>query len=386
MSKRKVGRRKGGKKRGYFFHAGRGWYALDARQKAKPLRDEQGQHIKDKQTDEKVLRDAYARWRLSQDAEPAPTSRVTVREVCIAYLAKCRATDRPKTFTMRVEALYDFCTGFPPRFRESDPLGVKTPAKHRIHAGYGDLPVDQLIRLHIDEWVISHPNWKGGKRTQIQAVKRALNYAVEAGMIPTNPIRGYKVARSNPRQTYITPEQEEALYSHSNPILADAIRICIRVGVRPGSEFAKVTAKHIKDYGNRMEWRFAPSESKTKKERIVRITDPAIIEIVRRQMARYPTGPIFRNTKGTPWTYRTLKEAFSRVRKRLQTKGVEINPDVSMYSCRHTYAKRTLQGYWTGTPSNVETLCGLMGNSREVCWKHYASWCDAYTEPLWEAC
>lgn len=385
MGKRKAGRRKGGKKRGYFYHSGRGWYALDSKQKAKPLRDDNGQHIKDRQVDEAVLRDAYARWRLSHDTTPE-VSGVTVREVCQTYLAKCKATDRPKTFAMRADALYDFCTGFPPRFRKRDPGGDKTVKRERIHKGYGDLAASELIRLHLDEWIIAHENWNGSKRTQIQAVKRAFNYAVEAGLIPVNPIRGYKVAPSNTRQTYITPEQEEALLANCRPFLGDPIRVCIRTGVRPGSELARVAARHIKDYGERMEWRFPPEESKTKKERIIRITDPQIIEIVRQRMLKYPTGPIFRNFKGAPWNYRTLKEAFARLKKRLQAKGIEIDPDVSMYSCRHSYAKRTLQGYWTGTPTNIETLCKLMGNSREVCWKHYASWCDSYTEPLWKAC
>lgn len=389
MAKRKkIGRRKGGKKRGYYFRSGRGWCALDEHKKSYLLVDENGQVIRDRDANEKTVKEAYARWLLAREEEQArqPPNTCTVQDVCDAYLRHCKANARKKTFIMRVETLYDFCTGFPPKFRKGDPAGTKTPAKHRIHKGYGRLPASQLIRLHIDEWIAAHENWNGSRRTHIQAVKRAMNYGVEAGMIPFNPIRGYKVAKSNARKTYITPEQEEALYANCKPPLADAIRVCIRTGARPGSEFAKLTARHVTDHGERMEWRFGPEESKTGKERIIRITDTAIIEIVRRQIQRYPEGPIFRNTRGTPWTFRTLKEAFSRLRKRVQAKGIEIDPKVSMYSCRHTYAKRTLQGYWTGSPTNIETLCKLMGNSREVCWKHYASWCDAYTEPLWKSC
>ena len=44
-----------------------------------------------------------------------------------------------------------------------------------------------------------------------------------------------------------------------------------------------------------------------------------------------------------------------------------------MYTCRHTFAKRILSGYWTGQPATIETLAGLMGNTPSVCWKHSAS-------------
>jgi len=45
-----------------------------------------------------------------------------------------------------------------------------------------------------------------------------------------------------------------------------------------------------------------------------------------------------------------------------------------MYACRHTFAKRTLSGYYTGRPVTIEVLAGLMGNTPKVCWDHYAAW------------
>lgn len=58
---------------------------------------------------------------------------------------------------------------------------------------------------------------------------------------------------------------------------------------------------------------------------------------------------------------------------------------LSLYSCRHTFAKHILSGHVTGKPSSIETLAGLMGNTPSVCWRHYAQWCDDYNEPLWAA-
>ena len=56
-----------------------------------------------------------------------------------------------------------------------------------------------------------------------------------------------------------------------------------------------------------------------------------------------------------------------------------------MYTCRHTFAKRTLSGYYTGQPVTIEVLAGLMGNTPKVCWEHYAQWADQYNDPLWAA-
>jgi hypothetical protein len=79
------------------------------------------------------------------------------------------------------------------------------------------------------------------------------------------------------RLTYITPEQEKALLSTAYPALATAIKICIRTWARPGCEFAKMTAAHITERGDRMEWTFRSTESKTRNLRIIRIIEPEIL-------------------------------------------------------------------------------------------------------------
>ena len=143
----------------------------------------------------------------------------------------------------------------------------------------------------------------------------------------------------------------------------------------------------MKRNGGQLERQDTPKSTKTtQKYRIVRVTDPEVIAIPRKQMEKYPTGPIFRSVKDKPWTPSNLSATFSRLRRRVEKKEeIQFDSDACMYTCRHTYAKRTLQGYWTGKPTNIETLAKLLGNTPEVCWKHYVQWCDSYSEPLWEA-
>lgn len=243
------------------------------------------------------------------------------------------------------------------------------------------MAVEKLKPIHIDRWLQAHPKWKGFRRTKIQAVKRALNYGVESGLIERNPIKGYKTPKQRSRVTYFTPEQEKALIEAANPAFAVAIKVCIRTGARPGCEFAKLTAKHVKDHGERMEWVFQPEEFKTDNLRIIRIIDPEIIAIVRERLDR--DGPIFRNRSGSPWKRYNLTERMRVLKRQLMKNGIEFDEDACMYTCRHTYAKRVLQGYWSGKPTNIETLARLMGNSPHVCQTHYLQWSDSYESPLW---
>ena len=79
-----------------------------------------------------------------------------------------------------------------------------------------------------------------------------------------------------------------------------------------------------------------------------------------------------------------LSQNFRRAKARIKKKGVNLDPDACMYTCRHTYAKRTLEGFWTGKLTSIKTLARLMGNTVQVCIDHYLQFSEADTEGLWE--
>jgi len=392
MSK-KQGRKRGSRNKGYFYRTGRGWFTKIGSQFF-PLLDANGERLRDKETPADELQIALGRFKASQKheekqqaARKAARLNVTILDVCMAYLKQVEATGAKKTLDDRSDTLFDFCFGLPPAFRSRDgkPSKAATPAD-KLHVGYGALPVAQLRPIDVDQWLQSHPTWNGGRRSRIQAVKRALNYGVESGLIERNPIRGYKTPRPVGRVTYITPEQEAALLENARYHFRMALKVCLRTGARPGCEFAKLTAKHVKDHGDRMEWVFGADESKTKKLRIIRITDPEIMEIVRKQITEYPTGPIFRTLKGDGWTRSNLSQKFRALKAKIAKKGIKLDDGACIYSLRHSYAKRILQGFWSGKQTNIETLARLMGNSPQVCAAHYLLDTGTYQEPLWEAC
>ena len=385
---KRTGRKRGGHNKGYWFRTGRGWYTTEGIKKT-PLLSEDGEHLKDRDAEAEAER-AYARHLLGQQEtarRDAVGDTALINRVCQDYLDHCRTNNRPSTFDKRGLFLFDFCYGLPSRFWDKGTgrwVPKPTDADY-IHDGYGNRPVGQLIPMDVQQWLDKHPTWsKGTRRIAVQGLKRAFNYACEMGLIQRNPIRGFKVGTGGKRVTFFRPEVEEKLYEHTYKALATTIRVCIRTGARYGSEFAKLTARHVEETSKGMLWRFSPEESKNHKPRTIYVA-PEIAEMVRPLMQRYPHGPLFRNRLGKPWTNDALRRAFLRLRHRLAGKGIALDKDACLYTCRHTFAKRTLGGYWTGKPVTIEVLAGLMGNTRQVCWEHYAKWCDDYTDPLWEA-
>lgn len=280
----KLGRKKGGYNRGFFFRTGRGWCANNG-QRAVLLRNEDGEPLRDRDTPTTAVREAQARllMGLVQAVVQAPEGdQVLVQEVCELYLNDCKATGADATYRSRADALFDFCSGLPAAFRNKSGKGRQKSKKEidaaRIHRGYGNLRVCDLLPLHVDQWLQAHPSWAGSRRTRVQALKRAMNYCVEAGVLTRNPIKGFKTKKSGMRMTYLTPEHEAACYEHANVALATAIKVCIRTGARYGSEFAKLTAKHLQSTAKGMEWRFSEKESKNHKLRVVRIPNSDVVQ------------------------------------------------------------------------------------------------------------
>lgn len=75
-------------------------------------------------------------------------------------------------------------------------------------------------------------------------------------------------------------------------------------------------------------------------------------KIVRRLMAANPTGPLFRNSRGLPWTKDSLRLAFVRLRNRI---GV---PNLCAYHFRHSYITRMLE-----RGVDAATVAAISGNS-----------------------
>jgi hypothetical protein len=74
--------------------------------------------------------------------------------------------------------------------------------------------------------VKAHPGWKS-PRAALQAIRRALNYCKESGLIDSNPVKGLKVPKSGKRIAYLTPETED-VRRDARPALATHVQAYIR--------------------------------------------------------------------------------------------------------------------------------------------------------------
>ena len=69
MGKKKMGRKRGSRNKGFFFRAGRGWYAKDAENKNIPLLGPDGQQIKSRSADSETVKAAFDRWQTATEAK-----------------------------------------------------------------------------------------------------------------------------------------------------------------------------------------------------------------------------------------------------------------------------------------------------------------------------
>jgi hypothetical protein len=126
MVRKKIGRRKGRKSKGFFYRSGRGWYSKISG-KFVQLTGDDGERLTSEKTDERTLQDALARLRVhaKQPTQKVPESAdAQVGAVIAAYLDQLRdvadnistRTGLAKTYIDRGHTLYDFCYGLPGEF------------------------------------------------------------------------------------------------------------------------------------------------------------------------------------------------------------------------------------------------------------------------------
>ena len=202
-----------------------------------------------------------------------------------------------------------------------------------------------------------------------------------------NPLKGLKKPKAQPRLQSFSAEDEKALYGATEKCLQEFLFAAIHTGLRPFCELAKLTAEQVEVNDRGMMWRVY--SSKTKKTRKIPV-QAAVAKLARSLMATAPRGsgkPLFRNTKGKPWTNTNGVVRFISLKRKLGWDHDPVKSKLSCYTCRHTFAHRMFSGYWNnGVGCSIETLAELIGDTPKVAFDHYGrEWGQHYQEPLWAA-
>ena len=349
-----------------------GWYYTQPGTKKRvPLCDENGARIRgpeNKQAAEIALAREKVAWQ-QEGAEGVAGGAWLVARVCSEYLQYCQQGLAKGTISKS--------------HRDNAKAWLNDLCEY-----CGALPVAQLKKGHIQQWIENHKSWRSPAthRSVIAIVLAAFNRAEDLFGI-ANPIKGLKKPKSEPRLASITPQEEQALYEATEACFGNFLFAAIHTGLRPFCELAQLTADDVEETERGMMWRVF--SSKTKKTRKIPVR-PEVAKLTRQLMKTVPKGsgrPIFRNTQDNPWQRMTGVVRFIALKEKLGWDQDPVKGKYSCYTCRHTFAHRMLSGYWTGgVGCSIETLAELIGDTPKVAFEHYGrEWGQHYQEPLWNA-
>jgi integrase len=212
--------------------------------------------------------------------------------------------------------------------------------KERIQSFLNALPDKSLAAkdlrpFHLQQWVDSHPDWNPGmKRGRLQAVQRALNWAVKQGRLDKSPVAFVEKPPPGKRENVIPADiYEQMLRLTWTGAFRDLITVSWETGCRP-QEIWRVEKRHL-DVPNKR-WVFPAHEAKGKRKiRVVYQTEVSQA-ICQRLALKHPAGPIFRNSDGLPWTRFAVSLVFGRMKKHFAKK-------YALVDFRHTFVQRSLK-------------------------------------------
>ncbi|MBX7105375.1 MAG: tyrosine-type recombinase/integrase [Gemmataceae bacterium] len=245
------------------------------------------------------------------------------------------------------------------------------------------LRVKEIRARHVSEWMAQklHVKKPGTERQYKAIILASLNWAASkrVRMISINPLKGMiDLPEGGSRGGEVVwPEATlKTVLRVANPAFADAVRILSWTGARP-STICQVEKKHFVAHLNLWDVEALYQNRRNKKKYVRRIWLPKqAVELVERLNLIQPSGPIFRNSKGTPWSPDTLGVYLYQLRhKFLDTRGLDWPDAMCMYGLRHTFATRFIKEH----PDKLEYLRELLGHrNMDMIRKHYGHLFDEH--------
>lgn len=305
-------------------------------------------------------------WELGNVEQAGETN--TLRALCETYHARTAQTIAAGTQRNRLNLLRPF-------IEAHGNLHVSQLTEFKVEGFLADMRRPREVRTGPGERRSRYLVSWGESRiaTFIVQLSAALNWAVKRKLIPSNPIQGMRIPqmRSRGREAVLTPEEQQRIRSAIRSAAARRVILALEdTGARP-SEIVAATAANWDDnrgalvyYADvrRGDGDFRHKTAETK-DRVIYFTGEALA-MMRDLVRRYPRGPLFRTSKGNPYSYENVNAYFQQLRIRV---GL---PHLTAYSYRHTFATR-----WLMSGRSIELLAELLGNTPETIRKHYAHLC-----------
>jgi len=200
----------------------------------------------------------------------------------------------------------------------------------RLLDRYPDMRADDLRPYHVETWADQYSLSVTSRRNYLRSIKRCMKWAKKQGYIDRNPIEDLEVPSAEAKEVYVSPEEFDTLLTYvRDRSFSDLLETVYDCGCRP-QELLPVVASNV-DLDNER-WVFTKSESKGKRiTRVVYLPDTAMA-VTKRLVLVNPSGPIFRNINGKPWTTDAVNCGFLRLQMRMgkeemQHRGEELSDE-----------------------------------------------------------
>lgn len=316
-----------------WFREHDGWWYVTRRVDGKRV---QTKLVRGKENEAEAYESFYSLMASSGHAEPSRT--VTLNELAARFLAYCERERSAATLRWYVNFLDSFDKHYEGR-------------------------IDDLKRSHIDAWLAEHPDWsKTSRRHAITVIKRLINWAFEEGHIGEVPtgLRKLKRPAGSKRDTIVSEENHKRMLEASDTAFCQVLTALWETGARP-KEIREVTSEMIILEAGVWLLKEHKTVEATQKPRIIYLTE-TMKELSAELIKQNPTGPIFRNSKGQPWTMNAIRLRMKRLRERLS-----LPKGTVAYAYRHTYATNGLKN-----GVQIAEMTELLGHSNsKMLSEHY---------------
>lgn len=219
-------------------------------------------------------------------------------------------------------------------------------------AVHGKLLCTAVTKATVVGWV-KGTNWGDyARRDAIASVKQMFKWGLAEKHISDNPIAMLPNPKPESRDRVLTNAEHAWLVAAArcqkeNGKEFALVLIASRCGARP-QQIREVTAANV--IGNTWVFKRHKTRGKTKKPLVIYLP-PCLATMTRMLVRQNPTGPLFRQESGRPWSKENIARRLLRLRRKLG-----ISDDVIMYAYRHTYATNAMMAGLS--TAEVATLLG----------------------------
>jgi integrase len=212
--------------------------------------------------------------------------------------------------------------------------------------------------FHVQRW-LDKTGWADNTKSGgVKAVLRCFNWGVTQGLIKYNPFLGIERPPRTSREEVVDDAQFAKMVTLVEPEFADYLTFLYQTGAR-AQEVKLVTADHWDGEKLILERK----NSKGKLHRRVIYANPTVAALINRLAAKFPKGPLFRNSNGDPWNTSTVRSKFRRIVKRKgKTKVYGLAekmgiPGLCATTFRHSFCTNALK-----RGLDTTTVAQLMGH------------------------